>query len=70
MSKGSKDGKKGISSTKVFISVVLWGLAIIACMYVGSFIVSALGNIIYYGALFIVSIFMVRYVEKRLKVKQ
>lgn len=69
MDKESKETKNDVSSAKVFISVALWGLAILACMYIGSFIVSFFGSLVYYGVLLIVSVFVVRYVEKKLKSK-
>ena len=61
---------KTIKNSKILgLSVILWGIAIVACMYVGSFIVSFVGNLVYYGVLLIVSIFVVKYVEKKLKTK-
>ena len=57
------------NSKNLGLSVILWGIAIVACMYVGSFIVSFVGNLVYYGVLLIVSIFVVKYVEKKLKTK-
>lgn len=67
MNKNSKNSKNTINSTKVFLSVVLWGLAVLVFMYIGSFIVSLVGNIVYYGALLIISVIMVRYVEKKFR---
>lgn len=69
MNKESKESKNDISSTKVFTSVALLVLAILACMYIGSFIVSFLGSVFYYGALLMVSVFVVDALEKKLKSK-
>lgn len=59
-----------IKNKNVFLSIVLWGLAVLACMYIGSFIVSVVGNVIYYGALCGISVLAVRYIQRKyLKVK-
>lgn len=53
------------SSKNVFLGVLSYGFAVLACMYVGSFIVSAIGFVVYYGVLLGASLVAVRYAQKK-----